>query len=218
MNDLDLNYLVDENTPVYQHKEHFRINTDTKLLAKFASVHNDDVILDIGTNNGALLLYFDRFEIKKLYGVEILEEPFEIAEINAKSFLKHDYTLINDDIKNVQIEPVDLIVSNPPYFSLNQTHPNTKMNLRQLGRIEENLTLHDLIQSAYRLLKDKGRFCMVHRPDRLNDIYRELLDMQFVIKTIQIAYDKNTQIEKSILIEAIKNGNCQVKVLPPIWI
>lgn len=218
MNDLELNYLVDKSCKVYQHKEHFRMNTDTRLLAMFTTIQKNDVVLDIGTNNAALLLYFDRYEVKKLIGVEILEEPFKIAEINAKSFLKHDYQLIQDDIKQVDLEPVDVIVSNPPYFKTEQANPNTKMTLRQYGRIEENLTLHELIDNAYRLLKDKGRFCMVHRPDRLNEIYKELLAYGFSIKTMQIAYDKNSQIEKSICIEAIKNSKCKLKILPPKWI
>ncbi len=215
---IDLNYLVDESCQVYQHKEHFKMNTDTRLLATFVKVHKMDTILDIGTNNGALLLYMDRFDVKKLIGVEILEEPLKIAQMNAKAFLQHDYELIHANIKDVNIPQVDLIISNPPYFKSSETNANIKMTLRQYGRVEENLTLHDLVENTYRLLKDKGRFCMVHRPDRLNEIYKELLDHHFSIKTMQIAYDKNSEQEKSICIEAIKNSNCKCKILPPKWI
>ena len=38
----------------YQDSEHFRFNTDTKLLAQFVRLKKQERILDIGTNNGAL--------------------------------------------------------------------------------------------------------------------------------------------------------------------
>ena len=47
---------MDENLKLYQDKEHFRFNTDTKLLAKFVLLKKQERILDIGTNNAALLV------------------------------------------------------------------------------------------------------------------------------------------------------------------
>ena len=51
---------MDENLKLYQDKEHFRFNTDTKLLAKFVHLKKQERILDIGTNNAALLVYIRR--------------------------------------------------------------------------------------------------------------------------------------------------------------
>lgn len=42
---------------VYQDDEMFRINTDTMVLGNFMEILHKDVVLDMGTNNGALLLY-----------------------------------------------------------------------------------------------------------------------------------------------------------------
>uniref|UniRef100_UPI003FEFC3BF hypothetical protein n=1 Tax=Holdemanella porci TaxID=2652276 RepID=UPI003FEFC3BF len=52
---LTLDYFMDENLKLYQDKEHFRFNTDTKLLAKFVHLKKQERILDIGTNNACLL-------------------------------------------------------------------------------------------------------------------------------------------------------------------
>lgn len=38
MSDLEKNYLLDESMVLYQHKDHFHFNTDTKLLAQFMQV------------------------------------------------------------------------------------------------------------------------------------------------------------------------------------
>ena len=50
---------------IYQDDEIFRINTDTHLLGKFIDIHRKDVVLDIGTNTGALMLYASLFDPKK---------------------------------------------------------------------------------------------------------------------------------------------------------
>ena len=90
------------------------------------------------------------------------------------------------------------------------------MDLRQLGRIEINLTLQQLISCVSRLLKSNGRFYFVHRPNRLNEIAKNLYQHHMQIKTLQFAYDQN--VVKSVLIEAIKESNCDCKVLQPIII
>ena len=66
MNDLSLDYFIDENLKLYQKKDCFHFNTDTKFLAQFVHLHSNETILDIGTNNGALLLYMDQFNVQKL--------------------------------------------------------------------------------------------------------------------------------------------------------
>ena len=58
---------MDENLKLYQDKEHFRFNTDTKLLAKFVHLKKQERILDIGTNNAALLVYLISLMSKNLW-------------------------------------------------------------------------------------------------------------------------------------------------------
>ena len=153
MNDLRLDYFIRQDFKLYQHKEHFHFNTDTRLLANFLKVNDQETVLDIGTNNGALLLWVDQFEVKKLYGVEVLKEAYDIARLNADTFFQHEHEIIHAPIQEVNVESVDVIISNPPFFTQKETHPNVKMDMRQLGRIEINLTLDELIKHANRLLK-----------------------------------------------------------------
>ncbi len=194
--------------PLFQEEEHFHFNTDTKLLAQFMRLKKDETILDIGTNNGAILLAADQEPVKKLIGVEILKESSEVAKLNAKEFFQHPYQIINQAIQDVEIAPVDVIVCNPPFFKKDETNPNVKITMRQLGRIEENLSLEDLCFHANRLLKSKGRFYFVHRLNRLNDIFSNLHQNNFSVRSFQIAYDHRDQLPKSVLIEAIKESHC----------
>ena len=63
-----------ENIKLYQDSEMFRINSDTYALGEFIEVYKEDVVLDVGTNNGALLLYANMFHPKKLMGIDINKE------------------------------------------------------------------------------------------------------------------------------------------------
>lgn len=218
MDNLRLDYFIKEDMKLYQHKDHFHFNTDTKLLALFMKIKKNERVLDIGTNNGALLLAADQFDVSELIGVEVLEESSKIAKLNASTFFTHKTTIFNQRIQDVDIDCVDVIISNPPYFTNQETHPDTKMDMRQLGRIEVNLTLDQLVYNANRLLKSNGRFYFVHRPNRIQEIVSTLEKYNFKIKTLQIAYDKRTDSSKSLLIEAIKEGNCTCKILPPVYI
>ncbi|MDD7281845.1 tRNA1(Val) (adenine(37)-N6)-methyltransferase [Floccifex sp.] len=218
MKEYTLDYIVDPNCKLYQDKNMFRMNIDTKLLAQFIKVKKDDNILDIGTNNGALLVYLDQFDIHSLTGVEILPEACQIAQKNADTFIKHPCSIVCSDIKEFQSDLFDVIISNPPFFPINETNPNTVLDNRQLGRIEKNLTLNELVEQANRLLKSKGRFYFVHRCDRLNEITQCLHKYNFSVKTLQIAYHTQSQEAKSICIEAIKDANCKCCILPPKWI
>lgn len=211
-------YFLNQSMVLYQHTNHFHFNTDTKLLAQFIRLKKNETVLDIGTNNGALLLACDQYPVRKLIGVEILEASFKMARLNAKLFFQHPYELYNTPVQQLSIDPVDVIVSNPPYFTTKETNPHVQMTPRQLGRVENNLTLEELIQNANRLLKSNGRFYFVHRLHRLNEIIDRLHTYHFQVRHLQIAYTKDTYTAKSLLIEAIKESHCDCVVGPPIFI
>lgn len=155
---LTLDYFIHEDLKLYQDCEHFRFNTDTKLLAQFVRLKKQERILDIGTNNGALLVYFDQFHIKELVGVEVLEETSKVAQKNADCFIKHPVKIVNQPIQEYVDDLFDVVVSNPPYFKMNANQKPEHLNFRHLGRMEENLTLEQLVFHANRLLKSYGRF------------------------------------------------------------
>ena len=165
---LTLDYFMDENLKLYQDKEHFRFNTDTKLLAKFVHLKKQERILDIGTNNAALLVYFDQFNVKELVGVEILEQTSKVAQKNADMFIKHPVKIVNQPIQRYEDDLFDVIVSNPPYFKM--------------------------------------------------DANKVLYANHFSIRNLQFAYDHRDNQVKSVLIEAVKESSCDMKVLEPIYI
>ena len=63
---------------VYQDDEMFCINTDTMVLGEFLEVYKQDVVLDIGTNTGALMLYANLFNPRRLVGIDINDKHIEV--------------------------------------------------------------------------------------------------------------------------------------------
>ena len=59
---------------LYQDEEMFRMNSDTALLANFMKIKRNDRVLDIGTNNGALLAVANSFAPSCLIGIDIQEK------------------------------------------------------------------------------------------------------------------------------------------------
>lgn len=212
---MSFDYLPQTDIYIYQRKDMFRINTDTALLGGFMKINEQDRVLDIGTNNGALLLYANRFHPSFLYGVEIQKEACELAEENMRYHNITNYRILHEDIQHTHIDAVDVIVCNPPYFKVSQNAHINESKALCIARHEIYLNLNTLLQSVQRLLKENGRFYMVHRSDRIADILCGLRNIQMEAKRIQFVYDEYKDTARSVLIEAVRHGKSHCSVLPP---
>ena len=210
-----LDYLPNTNIYLYQDKDMFRINSDTRYLGEFIKIKEDEIILDIGTNNGALLLYANKLGCKKLIGVDINGDALKLCEENMKLNKIDNYEIYNCKVQELNIPKVDVIVCNPPYFKSGKVKNNT--NLAN-ARHEGTLTIYELIESSKRLLKENGRFMMVYKSCDIANVI-SLLDLNgFGVTRIQFVFDENREDSTCFLIEAIKNRKHNVKVKKSIII
>lgn len=210
------NHLHNTDITIFQKKEMFRMNTDTRYLGEFMKIKKGEQVLDIGTNNGALLLYANQYHPSHLYGVDILEEAIALCKENLEYNNIENYTLYNEDIKDVKGLQVDVIVCNPPYF---QVHHQAKLNENhnlQVARHERYLEMEDLFLSMKRLIKDNGRFYLVHRANRIVELLSIAQNNGFGIRTIQFIHDEKRDDATGVLIEGIKGQKNNVRVLNPI--
>lgn len=214
--DYTYDYVNGTDVYVYQRKDMFRINTDTALLAKFMNIKEGEHVVDIGTNNGALLLCAARFQPRLMTGIEIQKEAYDVACMNMEKHGIENVTLLNQDVKEVELSDVDVIVCNPPYFATgSEAHKNEKEALR-IARHEEYLTLACLCEKSAGFLRDGGRLYLVHRSERICEIIRSLSDEGLEVKTLQFVYDENKESARSVLVEAVKGAKQQCKVCNPI--
>ena len=196
-------YLPNTNLLIKQHPEMFRMNTDSKLLGQFMKVKKSDTVLDLGCNNGVLMMYASLHEPKHLYGVDLFEEALDLAKENLEA----------NGITNF-----DVIVCNPPYFKTGEEHRKKDNPYRAAARHEGSLTLDKLMSVCEKTLSDHGHLFLVHRPLRITEIFTEALKTSLRPRTMCLVYDVNKEEAVSVLLEFHKNYKGDLHVLKPITI
>jgi tRNA1(Val) A37 N6-methylase TrmN6 len=214
---ITLDYLPKTNIQLYQDDEMIRINTDTEVLGEFLEVYRNDIVLDMGTNQGALLLYASRFNPKKLIGLEINQRGCDLAKRNMELNNIPNYEIINGDIITYTSTPVDVIICNPPYF---KTDPHNKGDNKFLAiaKHEGDLTLDKLITSIKRNLKDNGTLYFLFMTPRLDEVLAELNKNNIIPKVLKFVYDTKKKTSNVFLVKAVKNAKKGLVVEKPIII
>jgi len=135
-----------------------------------------------------------------------LQEKVEIINKNIK------------DLKNIfEKNSMDAIVTNPPYKKLDTGKTNEKEN-KYIARHEVTASLEDFIKISFDLLKDKGSFYMIHRPERLAEIIYTLKKNKLEPKRMRFIYSNIEQEPKLVLIKAVKNAKEFLTVEKPLFI
>lgn len=207
---------------IYQNTDMFQFSLDSVMLANFVTINKKiNNILDIGTGNAVIPIILSKKTNAKITGVEIQKQSYELACKSLKiNNLEKRIEVINDDIKNyyknIETETFDVITCNPPFFKLEEQSNLNDSVYKKIARHEIALNLEDIIQISKKLLKNKGRLAMVHRPERLIEIITIMKNNNIEPKKICFLYPKQNKEANILLIEGIKNGKPGIKILPPI--
>lgn len=193
------------------------INTDTMVLGEFLEVYRHDTVLDIGTNNGSLLLYANRWNAKKLIGVDINSRALELAKKNLELNGIKNYELINADAKTLRIDPVDVVICNPPYFKNTLDSKNSNQDIA-LAKHDDSLPLDALIKSIVNNLKDNGKLFFVYQSSRLQEVIDSFSKYHLNIKVMQFVYNVNKDNSNITLFKAVKGGKSGMEVKKPLMI
>lgn len=193
------------------------INTDTMVLGEFLEVYRYDTVLDIGTNNGSLLLYANRWNAKKLIGVDINSRALELAKKNLELNGIKNYELINADAKTLRIDPVDVVICNPPYFKNTLDSKNSNQDIA-LAKHDDSLPLDALIKSIVNNLKDNGKLFFVYQSSRLQEVIDTFSKYHLNIKVMQFVYNVNKDNSNITLFKAVKGGKSGMEVKKPLMI
>lgn len=217
-----INNLLNKSLKIIQRTDFFNFSLDSLLISNFVSLtRGTNKIVDLGTGNGAIPLFLSQRTKAKISGIEIQEISANLAKRNISlNDLESQIDIINDNMKNWKKHfangSQDVVISNPPFFKF---HGNEKqlndLDQLTLARHEISITLEEIISTASSLLKDKGYFAMVHRPDRFLEIVDLFRKYKIMPKKVQFCHSKIDKPAKILLIEGIKNGNNLLTILPP---
>ena len=215
---IKLDYLPNNlDIKLYQDDEMFCINTDTQVLGEFLNIYKNDIVLEIGTNTGALLLYASKFNPKKLIGIDINEKAIEIAKKNMELNKIENYELKVCDGNTYQDDEVDVIIFNPPYFKTDKDNLANNQYLN-LAKHEENFPLPSMIDCISRNLKNNGTLFFLFQSSRLSEVIKLLDKKHIKVKELKFVYDENKENSNVFMIRAVKNAKEGMIVTKPIII
>ena len=201
-----------KNLKIIQNKDGFCFGIDSILLTDFAkNIKQNSKVIDLGTGTGIIpILLYGKTKNTKFVGVEIQPEVAERADRSVKlNLLENNIEILNMSIlelsKKYNRGSFDVVTTNPPYKKIN-TGVINENNKKLISRHEITASLDDFIKTASFLLKDLGEFYMVHRPDRLVDIFYSMRKNKIEPKKIKFVYPNKNKKTNLVLIKGIKNG------------
>lgn len=216
------NDLFDYGLEIFQDQDAFKFSLDSILLAEFVETKKEiNTIVDFCSGNGAVPLILTTRTKANIKGFEIQKNPYKLAYNSIKlNELEDRVKMINDNLSNcleyVLPETVDVVTCNPPYFKFKKDSNINNYEEKAIARHEIETNLDSIIMSAKYILKNKGVLYMVHRPERLSEIFSILDHYKFAIKKLQFIYSSNNKNALMVLIKATKNGLDGIIVNPPI--
>lgn len=210
---------------IIQRPDIFNFSLDSTLLAYFVSINSSTKkIMDLGTGNGFIPIFLTLRTKSLIYGVELQEEIVDLAIRSVKlNNLENQITILKGDIvdiyKTFNVSSFDVVTSNPPYFKIFDNSKICQNDYLTIARHEVKVTLADVIKTANILLKDGGTFAMVHRVERMTDIFEQLRLYGFEPKRIRFVYPTYNKDALAILIESKKSKkSCGLKIEEPLYV
>lgn len=217
-----LDYLLAEDLRIIQSPTVFSFSLDAVLLSKFAYMPiQKGNIVDLCSGNGIIPLLLSTRTKGKIVGVEIQERLYDMAARSISyNKLESQIEMIHGDLKEMPevlgYGKYEVVTCNPPYFA---TQEKLNQNVNEhfaIARHEILCTLDDVIRVSSQLVKQGGKIALVHRPGRLVDIVETMRKYEVEPKRIQFIYPKVGKEANTLLIEGIKGGRSDLKLLPPL--
>ena len=197
---------------IIQNENGFCFGIDAVLLSDFAkNIKKDSTVLDLGTGTGIIpILLCGKTKLKKVFGVEVQKNVADMAIRSSQlNNLDNKFEVINENIINLhkvfELNSFDVVVTNPPYKKQSTGIVNEDER-KLISRHEVLANLDDFVKVSNKMLKDRGEFYMIHRPERIVDIICSMRHYKIEPKEIRLVYSNENNPPKMVLIKGVKNG------------
>ena len=195
----------------------FPLSSDTAWLGAFVRLGRARTACDLGCGGGALSLQLlGRRPSLKVSALDILPEAAEAAKYNAAL---NGFALdvrcgdLRDWRSFFAPGAFDLAVSNPPYWTRSGA---VAEGSRGLAR-QESCTPSELCRAAAGLLRQRGRFCLVYPPERLDALICAMAEAGLAPKRLRLVYKDASSAPCAALLEGVKGGGQGLGILPPLF-
>ena len=213
-----------DNLKIFQNDDWFKFSLESVLLPNFVTINlKCKNIIDLCTGNAPIPLILSTKTKANITGVEIQKDVYELAKKSVEyNKLNNRIKLINDNLNNLKKyydgDNFDVVTVNPPYFpNILKSMKNQDIH-KTIARHEIYTNLDEIVKMSSYLLKNGGYLALVHQTNRFFDVVDVLKKYHFSISKIQFIYPKVNKESNLFMIEAIKSGNCGVKILKPLYV
>jgi tRNA1(Val) A37 N6-methylase TrmN6 len=213
--------LLTKDMKIIQSKEVFCFSLDAVLLARFASLPlKRGRVIDLCTGNGVIPLLLSTRTECPIDAVEIQERLYDMAKRNVVlNGLEERITVYHGDVKEaltyLRNGGYDALTCNPPYMPVVGGDKNKSSHVA-IARHEILLTLEEMIRTSSQLVRSGGKVAYVHRAGRLADLITLMRKYKIEPKRVRFVHPKPGAEANMVLIEGIRDGKPDIKVLPPL--
>lgn len=183
----------------------FPLSTDSMVLAHFVSLSGNARVLDLGSGCGTLgLLLCAKSSTCHITGLEQDATAHRCALDNIHTNgLAERMQSICADLRTHPLAPgsFDCCVSNPPYF-----HGGPPSRTLTDARREDQCSLSELFATATRALKFGGDLYLVHRPERLGELFHLACGQGLEPKQLGLLRHKATDAVSLVLVQYRKGA------------
>jgi tRNA1Val (adenine37-N6)-methyltransferase len=209
---------------LYQPKNGYRFSVDSLLLFDFVNLRKAKSIADLGAGSGIIgILLAGKYPEASVDLFELQDNLAGIAEKNVILNRCEDRVrVIKCDLRELQAAPsahprYDLVVSNPPFRRLKSGRLNSEEE-KAIARHEITLRLHECINAASALLRNRGRLCMIYNPFRLSELLNVMRGKGIEAKRMRFVHSTTSSEAKMVLLEAVQGGRVGLKVEGPLYV
>ena len=206
-----------------QEKTGYRYSIEPFLLADFMPVLSGQSVLDIGSGCGIIpLLLVHQEPTLRVTAIEIQDNITQQARKNIQqNEMDSQISLIHGDFlkeaDNLEQEPFDHIVSNPPYRKIQTGRINPDPE-KAIARHELSLNMSSLLDKSAPLLKNGGQITLAYPPERLGETLRELENRGLHPAQTRFVHGNFEAPAKIFLVSALKGKKSDFSVAPPLTI
>ncbi|WP_022853291.1 tRNA1(Val) (adenine(37)-N6)-methyltransferase [Thermodesulfatator atlanticus] len=213
--------LLKGNLTVYQPAKGYRFSLEVFLLAGFVRLKPGEIALELGAGCGVIsLILFYRNPLNRIIGLEIQKELVACFAKNVKRNNFSDGVFpVCGDVKKLPFKAgaFQVVFANPPYYPLGTGRLSPDPQER-IARHEILATLSDFLSAAALALRNRGRFYLIHGVQRLPEILYLCQEKGFAPKTLRVVHSYPEDEGRLILLEAVKAGGQELRILPPLFV
>ncbi len=209
---------------IIQNPTRFCFGIDAVLLSDFVEFKNGAKILDMGTGTGIIPLLLSKGH--KSGRTPGFIDALEIQKTSADSAIRsvrgnnlsHLIKVTEGDLCSASEiyghNKYDVVTINPPYMKFDNLQ-NATDDLT-ISRHEVKCTLEDICRESARVLKFNGHLFMIHKPERLAEIFEQMMLHHLEPKKLRFVHPYVDKPPTMVLIDARLGGNHELKTLPPL--